>query len=195
MATGESKYPRSGLISPELAGAGGILIVGAVVAALLVHYQSSPSGAGLPGDYRVTPTAASQAAATPAAQAAGWTTDGPFAVRVDALSCAAATAAAPLTCTVRAEVRATGGAAPRYLPPVLLAAPGSGTLTPVGGDGSGEPAGSSEPGVPGGVEVAPGRTVHLVYRFRAAAGAVPGPPLRLLLGNGAPADALTVRRR
>ena len=180
----ESRYPRSALLSPELAGAGGLLIAGAVVAALVVHYQShSGAAGGLVGDYRATP------ASTAAGTSGAWTTDGPFAVRVDRLSCAAtavASAKAPsplpstVDCTLRAEVRTDSAVPLRYLPPTLRA--GNGTaLTALAGSA--------------GVDVAPGRTVGLVYRFRADTDQANSPPSRLLLGNGAPTDALSVRRR
>ncbi|MFC1409869.1 hypothetical protein ACEZCY_24345 [Streptacidiphilus sp. N1-12] len=137
----KSRYPRAQLLSPELAGAGGLLIAGAVVAALVVHYQSHPDGPRLAGDYR----------AAPAAGASAWTADGPFSVRVDGISCTEA------DCTVRVEVwgSATAG---RYLPPHLLADGGAAlTLADDSGSGAGPAA------------VAPDRTTHLVYLFHAAA--------------------------
>ena len=176
MAQGESRYPRSLLMSPELAGAGGLLIMGAVVAALVAHYQSSSPSPGLVGDYRVAPASVSSPAA---AAATAWTPDGPFTVRVDGLACtAAASTGAPVTCTLRVEARSSGTVPLRYLPPRLLA--GDGMPLTLLGDAA---------------DVAPGRTVPLVYRFRAPDDLTGRPASRLVLGNGAPADALSVRRR
>jgi hypothetical protein len=178
-------------MSPELAGAGGLLIMGAVVAALVAHYQSSSPSPGLVGDYRVAPAAAAAAAPTPAAAAAtAWTPDGPFTVRVDGLACtAAASTGAPVTCTLRVEARSSGTVPRRYLPPRLLAGDGA-PLTLLG-----DAAGAADAAGSAGTDVAPGRTVPLVYRFRAPDDLTGRPASRLLLGNGAPADALSVRHR
>ncbi|MFC1416455.1 hypothetical protein [Streptacidiphilus cavernicola] len=170
------------LLSPELAGAGGLLIAGAAVAAVVAHLQAQPSagahpggGNGLAGDYRVT-----------AAAATGWTVDGAFTVRVDSVRCAeggatpGGAAAPPVTCTVRVDAR-TGSGPLGYLPPQLRAGDGT-ALTPVGGAAAA-------------VAVPSGRTVSLTYRFSAAAGQADRPLSRLLLGNGAAGDALSVRRQ